>query len=119
MAGCYWPSTHTITINSQFLTNSDKFIESIKTKNIINVKNSSIFEQYFMMSMPSSTLIHEIEHARRNSSHIDAGSHDTIYETYPDIPTKLYTFDESANQTYEIIMRETPLLQEWLKNSNL
>ena len=119
IAGCYEPFIHTITINSQFLKNSDKFIESIKTKNIINVKNSSIFQKYFMMSMPASTLIHEIEHARRNSSHTDAGVHDTIYETYPDIPTKLYTFDESANQTYEIIMRETPLLQEWLKNSNL
>lgn len=105
----YLPNNHSLTLNLNWMENSDDFIRIFNSKNLLALSRSDIFKQFLGLSLPSSTLIHELEHARRESTHDQAGSHDSIMESFPGESPKIYEFDESANKVYDIIVRNSDI----------
>lgn len=60
----------------------------------------------FISLKPStSTLIHEIEHSRREQNHLNVGAHDVIFEALGDKEVKSYTFNESTNKVYSEVLK--------------
>jgi hypothetical protein len=112
--GYYQPSNHSLTLNLNYMQNSDNFIETFNSKNLLVISRTDIFKQFLGLSLPASTLIHELEHARRNSTHNEAGAHDSIKEVFPGENPKIYTFEESANKVYDLVVRNSDILTQWV-----
>ena len=110
--GFYQPMKHSLTLNLNWMENSDNFIETFNSKNLLAISKTDIFKQFLGLSLPSSTLVHELEHARRNSTHNQAGSHDSINESFPGETPRIYGFEESANKVYDIIVRNSNIYTE-------
>lgn len=95
-------SNNKIVLNSTYI---DKDWKNIKIPDDIqSLEYDRTYSQFLSMSKKASTLIHEIEHARRHTSHDSSGAHDNIYETFPGDTRKYYTFDQSANEVYRRIL---------------
>jgi hypothetical protein len=112
--GLYYQNSHSILINTftwdpnernkllDLFRPADPEIFLILAQTNSN-KSNKIWQQVFGFFYPSSTLIHELEHARRGTGHI--GSHDSIYiSLFPDDKPKERTFEQSANAVYEKIL---------------
>jgi hypothetical protein len=110
--GYYTPASTSIMINTLNLSkiDQDEFIRNIK-----NVKSPAdfgkitgkVWDDYFKYRYPASTCIHELEHARRASSHLDAKApHDTTIVSLWEGDSKIErTFDQSANEVYSKIIQ--------------
>lgn len=113
----YNKTNRSITINLDYINIKDVnyFISNIRSylKNITNIRDDKFYNDWFALSNPASTVPHELEHSRRNSSHEDkkskVGSHDSI--TYKG---EMMSFDKVANTILKEKM-ENSLVQNWLK----
>ena len=108
VGGYFTPGIKTITINTVTWTEKDRvqILSVLKKKNIEDftsgvLKNNKAWERWFSYSIPSSTLPHELEHARRGTDH-DAGGHDSSFVTlFPGDSPHTRTFNECANLAFE------------------
>ena len=114
-SGWYDPSDDSITINFGVKnTLIDKFNEDIlkvlRKKNIdlieTKLKKNRMWELFFLYSFPSSTIPHELEHARRKGSHEQGGHDSTNTKLYPDDSVQTRTFDQAANGIYQLVLSE-------------
>ena len=112
--GYYKPSSHSLVLNLNWMKNSNDFVTKVNSKNLLFISRTDIFIQFLALSLPSSTLIHELEHARRNSNHNTEGSHDSLKESFLGEEPKIYTFEESSNKVYDLIVRNTELYTQLL-----
>lgn len=109
--GYFSPGTKSIVINTFTWTKQDRnqILSVMKKKNAEDfvsgvLKNNKAWEKFFSYSVPSSTIVHELEHARRNTSHESSG-HDSKYESlFPGNVPKIRTFNESANAVFEKVL---------------
>jgi hypothetical protein len=110
-SGWYTAHDHTITLNGntydrrQLLEieqalRSDRLEELVET----TLKANRMWEDKFSYRFPSSTLIHELEHARRRKEH--AGTHDGVVgRLWPtDESVGLRSFDQAANAVYARVL---------------
>jgi len=74
------------------------FIENIPNfiRNRELLRDDPFYRAYFGVSFPASTVIHELEHARRNSRHDQRGVHDDIEIAIFGRERKRYSYDEIA-----------------------
>jgi len=114
LLGFYTPSKHTVTLNFNVMKDQSEFINIFRTKNLLTISRTAIFSSIIGYSLPASTLIHELEHARRNSGHNDSGAHDSIEETFPGEAPEIYKFEDSANKVYDLITKNTDLFSKWI-----
>jgi hypothetical protein len=112
--GFYRPHDHTLYFNYLFMIDVNSFLMTFATKNLFLLSQTEIYNSMFSMSLPSSTVIHELEHARRNNSHDALGSHDDITIKFPGCEEETYTFYESANKVYDIIAKNSSLYTDWM-----
>ena len=112
--GFYKPADHSLYFNYLFMNEVNNFLMTFRTKNLFLLSQTDIYNSMFSMSLPSSTVIHELEHARRNNSHDALGSHDDITIQFPGLDEETYTFYESANKVYDLIARNTSLYTDWM-----
>jgi hypothetical protein len=75
------------------------------------------FRKFFAVKYPSATLIHELSHAWRKSSHGD-GSHTDIDIKIGNRPSKSLTFDEAANGVALQIFSENFIDKMWMRLTN-
>jgi hypothetical protein len=129
-AGIYYTKEHTILINTfgwftdeytgninnynmdvptntrkklldQFLTFNPEIFLTLASTDVS--QQNTIWHDFFGFYFPSSTIIHELEHARRNTGHSSA--HDSIYTTlFPGDTEQQRTFEQSANAIYEKVL---------------
>ena len=82
----YLPSDHSIHINKDKINIDDVnyFLKNINSYlvNITNIRDDLFYNKWFALLNPTTVIPHELEHARRNSSHDDnhgaVGPHDNI-----------------------------------------
>lgn len=106
--GRYIHLTKTININTITWSKNDRkeIIATLKKKNVEDfisgvLKKNNAWQRCFSYSVPSSTVCHELEHARRRSSHTQAGGHDSRNEIlFPGDTPQIRTFNESANLVF-------------------
>lgn len=115
--GFYDPSTKSITINTYLWeVEIKKDLETI-FKNGANVdqietvlKKNKIWTDFFGYQFPSSTIVHELEHARRGQSHTGnalagGGAHENItVSLFPGDTAQTRSFDQSANAVYQKVL---------------
>lgn len=100
----YSPDQHQITLNPD---RADKFLDMITqlkkltSEDLIKLYRNPISRQYIGVQYPSATLIHELTHAWRRTAHEE--SHQPISLTIHKM-TKEYSFEESANVIYQLIL---------------
>ena len=106
---------HSIHINSNYIKKDDVtyFLKNINSYlvNITNIRDDSFYNMWFALLNPASVIPHELEHARRNSSHDDSGSvgpHDNII-----YKGKEMSFDDVANKVLQEKMNNS-LVVNWL-----
>ena len=79
---------------------SKKNIDDIE----VTLKKNKIWDTFFSYRFPSSTLAHEIEHARRGTSHT-AGGHDSFSGVLLQGEKAVTrTFDQTANAVYQTVL---------------
>lgn len=114
LLGFYKRDKHSVTLNLNVMKDQSDFIKIFRSKNLLTISKTSIFSEFLAYSLPASTLIHELEHARRHSSHNEEGSHDAIEETFPGQAPEIYKFEDSANKVYDLITKNTDLFSKWI-----
>ena len=68
------------------------------------LQKSESWRQFFAYGFPSSTMAHELEHARRGGSH-ESGGHDSISSAlFPGDVAQTRTFDQAAAASYARIL---------------
>lgn len=120
--GYFSPSNFSITVNTLSLKHSrKKLIELFKKKDMDAFRNlkddptkvplqceAEDINRLLAYRMPSSTLPHELEHARRNSSHFKSqggGGHTDVDEILIPGEEKTYrTFNAAANAVYQKVL---------------
>ena len=109
-AGYYNSKNNSIIINTYSWDHDAKMdlLNILEKKNIESVatelKNNRIWQNFFSYGFPSSTLVHELEHARRNSSH-SSGGHDSFTGSlFQGEPSITRTFDQCANAIFQKIL---------------
>ena len=108
--GWFDPGSKTVYINTIKWDTKDRVaIEKLFAKKSIDgmddaLGNNKVWKQYFAFSFPSTTMPHELEHVRRNSSH--DGSHDSAKIKLPDQPEQKLTFDQCANGVYQYVLSQ-------------
>lgn len=108
-------TSHKIVINSKKIDKQVAldFINDIKTKDIFYIRNkNAFFASYLSFSIPSSTLIHELEHARRQQTH-NSGLHDSIIIKFPKQIDKIYDFNDGASEVLNYLTLKG-LYTKWL-----
>ena len=96
MRGFYQFKGNVIKINYRILAGKwGEFEDALASKNIAELYKTEIYQELLSIKAPASTLIHELEHARRHSAH-EAGVHDPIIITFPGQAPKSYKFDYGA-----------------------
>jgi hypothetical protein len=116
MLAFYKPSTHSIHINKDMIdvAGVDYFLKHIDSYlvNITNIRDDSFYNMWFALLNPATTIPHELEHARRNSSHDSdggtVGPHDNII-----YKGKEMSFDDVANKVLQEKMNNS-LVVNWL-----
>lgn len=113
--GWFTSVVNSITINTIMWTKNErekliKGVGNIKNtfdfQNILS-QNSDIWNKFFSFRYPSSTLPHELEHARRGSSHELGISHDLTRAKLWENDTPIErTFDQSANAVFSKVLGE-------------
>lgn len=113
ISGVYNSGIHELWLNvDRFTPKETKMINSALSSNnpdeILGMSNKSqLWKSFFSYRFPSSTLYHELEHARRRSAHADAGGHDVITGSlFPGDVPKPRTFDDSANAVFNLILQQ-------------
>ncbi|SNW63103.1 Histidine kinase-like ATPase [Orpheovirus IHUMI-LCC2] len=110
--GAYYSSKlHVISINSSKLDHLVKIVtdlylskdENAFKDNWLKYRNNDRFKEYFGYVFPSSTIVHELEHARRQSEHSSTSHSEIIDESIGG--KNPISFDDSANKVYDIILR--------------
>lgn len=91
-----------------FLRNIPKYINDIGA-----LRNDPFYQSYLGVSYPSSTLVHELEHARRNNRHDLGGAHGDTEESFMGKEKKRYTFNQMANEVL-LYLTEKGLVPEFL-----
>lgn len=114
LKGFYTKGKHSLTLNINIMKNQSDFIKIFRSKNLFTISRTNIFTGFLSKSLPATTLIHELEHARRNSSHEGSLSHDAIKVTFPGEAPEIYKFDDSANKVYDLITKNTDLFSKWI-----
>ena len=116
----YDPSSHFIGVNKNFsiMTNTGKvkqFTECFSQKcSDQELFATDVWKQYFRLCLPASTFPHELEHARRSSSHEQAGAHSSIkIQFIGDDSPRTYTFNEGANKVCTMIYTESNFMKDW------
>lgn len=110
--GYFDPRSRKITINTYTWKKEDRddILKVLKRKNIEDfnsgvLKKNKAWERFFSYSFPSSTIVHELEHARRNNSHATGPGHDAIYgQLFPGDTVASRTFNECANAAFEKVL---------------
>lgn len=111
--GSYSPASHSITLNAMNLFPSyfdlndfQNKLLNINEENIMVLNDIKEYKNLFGFKYPASTLIHELEHAWRNSYHSNhKGSHDSIELSIRNQETKTYPFNEAANEVFMWILQ--------------
>lgn len=115
--GFYDPQTKSVTINTyNWETGARKEFEEILKKGLTvdkietTLKKNKIWNDYFGYQFPSSTIVHELEHARRGQSHSTSsleggGAHENITASlFPGDVVQSRSFDQSANVVYQKVL---------------
>jgi hypothetical protein len=92
----------------EFQKNIDTYIS-----NNGELRSNDMFQELFGYQEPCSTLVHEIEHARRHRKHDEVGSHDDVsIEVFGD-SSKKYNYSALANVIYLKFVGDG-LINKWL-----
>lgn len=123
-AGFYRPADNSITINCYSWTKKTRkeIIDVLDTKNTDEIetklKKNDIWDSFFAYRFPSSVLAHELEHARRSTSHSGAGGHDSFSGSlFPGEIPMTRTFDQTANAVFQKVLANG-FYFEFFKNLN-
>ena len=111
-SGFFDPLKNNIFINTLFWSKRDRnnLLKAIKKNNYeilsAELKNNKVWNEFFAYQFPCATIPHELEHSRRDSSHLQ-GTHDSIYKSlFPGDVDKERTFDQGANAIYEKLLAQ-------------
>jgi hypothetical protein len=109
-SGWYSPGEHSVTLNTVHATAKDRQqLSRVLARGTLDdfettLKRNALWNSGFSYSFPSSTLIHELEHARRGGSHEQSGHESTNVKLWPDDEARTRTFDQAANAIYERVL---------------
>lgn len=110
-AGRYEPQNHIIRFNTVDFDRKDinAIIKAMGNSNLAEIiaktlKDNKVWQQGFSYTFPSSTLIHELEHARRNDGHQTSFHGQTTELLWPEDTQQTRTFEQSANAVYAKIL---------------
>jgi hypothetical protein len=121
--GYFIDSSKIIYINTIMWTENEKLelinnVRRVKSEFDFQNVNSNRWKQYFSFRFPATVLCHELEHARRGTSH-DNGHHDSINTVlWKDDVIRERSFDESSNDVFSKVISRgfyKDLLQEYKK----
>jgi hypothetical protein len=113
--GLYDMTKNTIELSLDFVSkNWDEFNEALRTKNIIKLSRTELFRNLIGTASPACTLPHEIEHARRSTSH-DSKHESAMLRLPGETKSTYYTFDECANAVWTFAIQRG-LFDAWLRN---
>ncbi|SNW63102.1 Histidine kinase-like ATPase [Orpheovirus IHUMI-LCC2] len=107
----YSPKLHIISINSSKLDDIVNIIIDLSSSkdentfkdNWLKYRNDNKFKEYFGYVFPSSNIVHELEHARRQSEHSSISHSEIIDESIGG--KNPISFNDSANKVYDIILQ--------------
>lgn len=106
--GIYDANIHTIVLNIQYMIPSEvsKIVTILEEGNITNISSlkNETWDRFFSYTFPASTIVHELEHARRGQNHTNAASHGDIEIQLPGKPVKTYKFNQLVNEIYNLIL---------------
>jgi hypothetical protein len=111
--GYFTPIAKTITINTFTWTEKDRvqILSVLKKKNGEDfvsgtLKKNKAWDKFFSYSVPSSTICHELEHARRGNAHGAAGGgHDSISSPIFEGDSGIIrSFNECCNVVFEKVL---------------
>lgn len=95
----------------EFQKNIDRYISSPE-----DLRTNNMFKTLFGYTEPCSTVVHELEHARRGNSHdTSQGMHDDITMTIFDQQEKRYIYSECANLMLLKFTERDKLIIRWLE----
>lgn len=100
--GIYNSSKNAISFNYNNLDRKRTLLSILKEKNYNTIQ--SYIGNVCGYQYPASTLFHELEHARRKSSHSEGGHNPTSEPIFPNEIGKLRDFDESANDVAKYLI---------------
>ena len=109
-SGWYRPTDHSVTINVASLSKKgrDHLLKVLRKRNAdaleTELQKSEGWGQFFAYGFPSSTLAHELEHARRGGSHESGGHDSTSTPLFPDDVAQTRSFDQATNVIYAKIL---------------
>ncbi len=113
--GYYNYANNSITINTFTWSEKDRkqIVDVVgatsKSKNVekmlADLKKNEVWEKFFSYKVPSSTICHELEHARRKTEHGNQDGHDsTMAVLFPGDVRQTRTFNESSNLVFEMVL---------------
>jgi hypothetical protein len=109
-SGWYAPGEHSISLNTRYAATRDRQqLAKVLSSGTLDdfettLKQNALWNSGFAYSFPSSTMIHELEHARRGTSHEHSGHESTNAKLWPDDEAKTRTFDQAAAAVYERVL---------------
>lgn len=118
LAGFYSGEDHSISINATFAENVPEFksnLAKFKKKGLTALRMNKLFIELFSLSVPSSVVVHELEHARRRTTHTSQGAHQDIIDSIFGGPKRNYNFTESSNEVYNNLCKKG-LIDKWLNS---
>lgn len=118
MQGYYNPARNQIVLGGvlqNIATDIESFAKNITKyiKDNGSLRTNGMYQSIFGYTEPSSTIVHEIEHARRVESHDAVGAHDDIQISLFGEPVKKYLFSELSNFIYLKLVGDG-LIINWL-----
>jgi hypothetical protein len=87
------------------------FASALRTKNIVRISQTELYKKILGVTNPATILPHELEHARRTSSH--DSSHEATYIQIPGKKSELYGFDDGANEIW-LYAIQRGMFSKWL-----
>ncbi len=122
--GAYIPNKHKIVMSKPSLFNINNYtlltkspensylIQEIINKlnrlvpdNISALNDNNIYREWFGIEYPASTLVHELSHAWRNTTHSLEGSHGNITLSIGQEKNKNFNFEDAANKVFLFILQ--------------
>lgn len=108
--GYYKTFEHIIVIDTRNCTTLEinEFIDFFTNgtiNNLYKINNNKLYNMLFSNKLPVGTVIHELEHARRNNSHTKYGSHNETVIKFPREESQVYTFEYGASKIYKNIIQ--------------
>lgn len=117
--GQYVPNEHVIEMNSALFSNLDMeqfitfFQQDTDTLDWLEMRNNVVYQNTLQAEYKASTLIHELEHARRSDTG-HSGMHGVTIDILPGDTAREYTFDEGAGVVFSTIWNTPSFLNNFL-----